>query len=34
MKETKVLLEEFAAEKHQERLKEIYVDPGVLDYQN
>lgn len=34
MKETKVLLEEFAAKKHQERLKEIYVDPGVLDYQN
>ena len=34
MKETKVLLEEFAAEKHQERLKEIYVDPGVLDCQN
>ncbi len=34
MKETKVLLEEFAAKQHQERLKEIYVDPGVLDYQN
>ena len=34
MKETKVLLEEFAAKKHQERLKEIYVDAAVLDYQN
>lgn len=34
MKETKVLLGEFAAQKHQERLSEIYVDNGVLSYQN
>ena len=34
MKETKVLLEEFAAKQHQERLQEIYVDTGVLDCQN
>lgn len=34
MKDTKVLLEEFAAKKHQERLQEIYVDAGTLEYQN
>lgn len=34
MKETKALLEEFAANRHQARLQEIYVDKGVLDYQN
>ncbi len=34
MKDTKVLLEEFAAKQHQERLQEIYVDTGVLEYQN
>ncbi len=34
MKETKVLLEEFSAKQHQERLQEIYVDTGVLEYQN
>ena len=34
MKDTKVLLEEFAAQQHQDRLTEIYVDTGVLSYQN
>ena len=34
MKETKALLEEFAANRHQARLQEIYVDKGALDYQN
>ncbi len=33
MEHTKTLLEEFAAQQHQERLAEIYVDPGVLPYQ-
>ena len=33
MEHTKSLLEEFAAQQHQERLAEIYVDPGVLPYQ-
>lgn len=34
MKDTKVLLEEFAAQAHQGRLQEIYVDAGRLPYQN
>lgn len=34
MKGTDVLLGEFAAEQHNERLAEIYVDNGVLSYQN
>ncbi len=34
MKDTKVLLEEFAAQAHQGRLQEIYVDTGRLPYQN
>lgn len=34
MKDTKVLLGEFAAQQYQERLAEIYVDNGVLAYQN
>ncbi len=33
MEHTKTLLEEFAAQQHQERLAEIYVDPCVLPYQ-
>ena len=33
MEHTKTLLEEFAAQQHQERLAEIYVAPGVLPYQ-
>ncbi|MEY8516838.1 galactokinase family protein [Lachnospiraceae bacterium 29-84] len=34
MKDTKVLLEEFAANKHEARLSEIYVDQSVLAYQS
>lgn len=34
MKNTKVLLGEFEAQKHNDRLKEIYVDEGLLAYQN
>ncbi len=34
MKDTRALLEEFAANQHQARLQEIYVDKGVLGYQN
>ena len=34
MKGTDVLLGEFAANEHNERLAEIYVDNGVLSYQN
>ena len=33
MEQTKTLLEELAAQKHQERLAEIYVDSSVLPYQ-
>ncbi len=33
MEQTKTLLEELAAQKHQERLAEIYVDYSVLPYQ-
>ena len=34
MKNTKVLAEEIKSQKYQERLKEIYVDEGVIAYQN
>lgn len=34
MKDTKVLLGELKAQQYQKRFAEIYVDPGVLSYQN